>query len=299
MTNDRRWFSPPLYGLPNFADLFTSRQLVALSTFSDLVRSVRQDVISDAKKIGNTADAEEYAAAITTFLGLALGRCSDFNNAMCRWKPSGQQIIQLFSRQAIPMVWDFAEANIMGDSAICWHTAYNICADAIESIVVGSHSRGNANQEDAANSPNGSNSLLVSTDPPYYDNIGYAPLSDFFYVWHRRTLHALYPGLFSTVLVPKMPELTAAAERFGGDKQKAKEHFESGFRKVFTGLRHRLDPRYPLTVYYAFKQEDEEESKGDEMEAGDTLSLTTGWETLLEALLSSGFGVWSRWGPTH
>jgi putative DNA methylase len=295
MTNDRRWFSPPLYGLPNFADLFTSRQLVALSTFSDLVRSVRQDVISDAKKIGNTADAEEYAAAITTFLGLALGRCSDFNNAMCRWKPSGQQIIQLFSRQAIPMVWDFAEANIMGDSAICWHTAYNICADAIESIVVGSHSRGNANQEDAANSPNGSNSLLVSTDPPYYDNIGYAPLSEFFYVWHRRTLHALYPGLFSTVLVPKMPELTAAAERFGGDKQKAKEHFESGFRKVFTGLRHRLDPRYPLTVYYAFKQEDEEESKGDEMEAGDTLSLTTGWETLLEALLSSGFSITATW----
>jgi putative DNA methylase len=132
---------------------------------------------------------------------------------------------------------------------------------------------------------------MVSTDPPYYDNIPYAAISDFFYVWLRRTVGRLYPQLFSTVLVPKMPELTASPERFGGDKEKAKEHFESGFRRTFTHLRERLDPRFPLTVYYAFKQDDEE-SGGDGSEAPNgAVDLTTGWETLLDALISSGFTI--------
>jgi putative DNA methylase len=136
----------------------------------------------------------------------------------------------------------------------------------------------------------------VSTDPPYYDNIGYAALSDFFYIWLRRTVGDLYPELFSTVLVPKLPELTAAPERFDGDKQKAKEHFEAGFRRAFTALRAKVDPRFPLTVYYAFKQADEAsgepvESDGDESR----VDLTTGWETLLEALMSSGFQITATW----
>ena len=132
---------------------------------------------------------------------------------------------------------------------------------------------------------------MVSTDPPYYDNIGYAALSDFFYVWLRRTIGDLYRPLCDTVLVPKMPELTASPERFEGDKEKAKEHFESGFRRTFTHLRERLDPRFPLTVYYAFKQDDEE-SGGDGAEsANGSVDLTTGWETLLDALISSGFTI--------
>src|SRR5690606_14252592 len=122
--------------------------------------------------------------------------------------------------------------------------------------------------------------MVVSTDPPYYDNIGYAALSDFFYVWLRRTIGNLHHPLCDTVLVPKMPELTASPERFEGNKQKAKEHFESGFRQTFAQLRDRLDPRFPLTVYYAFKQEDEESTSDGDEEVSGSVDLTTGWEAL-------------------
>lgn len=194
------------------------------------------------------------------------------------------------------MVWDFVEANIMGETAICWHTACNICADAIETIGVANSCRGFAAQADAANGASGIGGLLVSTDPPYYDNIGYAVLSDIFYVWLRRTVGELHRPLCDTLLVPKMPELTASPERFGGDRDQAREHFESGFRHAFSGLRGRLDTRFPLTVYYAFKQEDEEESTGeDDGEEGRGVDLTTGWETLLEALISSGFAITATW----
>jgi putative DNA methylase len=133
---------------------------------------------------------------------------------------------------------------------------------------------------------------MVSTDPPYYDNMSYASLSDFFYVWLRRSVGALHPAVFQTIVVPKGPELIADAHRFGGEASKAKEHFESGFRKTFTALRENLDARYPLTVYYAFKQEDEEEG-GSDSDGGESggVDLTTGWETLLEALISSGFTI--------
>jgi len=155
---------------------------------------------------------------------------------------------------------------------------------------------GISRQIDAANSWNNLNGLLVSTDPPYYDNIGYAALSDFFYVWLRRTVGDLYPDLFQTILVPKTPELTAAPERFDGNKEKAKEHFESGFRKAFTALRGKMDPRFPLTVYYAFKQEDEKTGEDqDENIASNSVDLTTGWETLLNALLDSGFEITATW----
>jgi putative DNA methylase len=135
---------------------------------------------------------------------------------------------------------------------------------------------------------------MVSTDPPYYDNIGYSDLSDFFYVWLRRTVGSLYPQLCSTLLVPKMPELIASPERFDGDKEKAKQHFETGFRNAFTALRDKMDPRFPLTVYYAFKQDDED-SGADEDSQVSGVDLTTGWETLLEALSSSGFQITGTW----
>jgi putative DNA methylase len=295
MTNDRRWFSPPLYGIPNFRDLFTPRQLTAMATFSELVREIGADVERDASVAGLSGDeAGLYGQTVTTFLALAVGRCSDFNNALCRWKPSGEQLMQLFGRQAIPMVWDFAESNILGDRGVCWHTAVGICAEAVETLTVGNETPGHASQIDAATGANGISNLLVSTDPPYYDNIGYAVLSDFFYVWLRRTVGVLYKDLFSTLLVPKLYELTASPERFDGDKQKAKEHFESGFRKAFTALREKMDPRFPLTVYYAFKQDDEEsDAAGDE--GTSFVDLTTGWETLLEALISSGFQITATW----
>jgi len=269
-------------------------------TLSDLVKAVRADVARDALDAGlGKREAEAYAATVVTFLALALDRCADFNNSLCRWKPSGQQSLQLFARQAIPMVWDFCEPNIMGEKAVCWYTAVGICADAIETVPTAQMCFGIPRQIDAASSWDELKGVLVSTDPPYYDNIGYAALSDFFYVWLRRTIGDLYPDLFNTILVPKEPELVAAPERFDGDKEKAKEHFESGFRKAFAALREKMDLRFPLTVYYAFKQEDEEagNDESEEQQAGSRngVDRTTGWETLLEALLGSGFQITATW----
>jgi putative DNA methylase len=202
--------------------------------------------------------------------------------------------MNLFGRQAIPMMWDYAEANILSTCVGAWQTCSEYTADCVEVLTAGSRQLGYARQIDAATGANGIVNLLVSTDPPYYDNISYAALSDFFYVWLRRTVGSLYPTLCSTVLVPKVPELTAAPERFDGDKEKAKVHFESGFRRAFTSLRDKMDPRFPLTVYYAFKQDDEE--SGDEDSDGTSgVDLTTGWETLLEALSGSGFQITGTW----
>jgi putative DNA methylase len=283
------------YGLTRFEQLFTPRQLTSMVTFSDLVKEIASELRSGALAAKLSAqDADDYARTVITLLALALDRCADFNCALSTWKPSGQQQMHLFTRQAIPMVWDLAEANILGEKAICWHNAVKITADAVESIILDMTQLGSARQIDAATGANGIKDLLVSTDPPYYDNISYAGLSDFFYVWLRRTVGSLYPDLFTTVLVPKMPELTASPERFGGDKDKAKEHFEMGFRNAFTALRDKMDPRFPLTVYYAFKQDDEESEDSDD-EGNSGVDLTTGWETLLEALISSGFQITATW----
>ncbi len=282
------------YGITQHWQMFTPRQLEAMVTLSDLVRQVAKDVECDALgALGTTKKANEYAATITVFLGLALDRCASFNNSLCRW--NGNQTVFLFTRQAISMLWDFSEANIMGERAVCWHTAVDICADAVQTIAPSSIAQGCARQIDAASGANGTEGLLVSTDPPYYDNIGYAALSDVFYIWLRRTLSDLYPELFSTVLVPKLRELTAAPELFDGDKDKAKSHFESGFRKTFTALKDKLSASFPLTVYYAFKQDDEASGADEEEDRIAGVDLTTGWETLLEALNSSGFQITATW----
>jgi putative DNA methylase len=293
------WCTP--YGITRIRQLYTPRQLTAMLTLSDLVRDMVLDVCKDAKEAGlSDTEATDYANVITTFLALALDRCADFNNAHCRWTAGNQKVMNLFGRQAIPMAWDFAEANILGGAVGAWSTCKDYVADCIEVIGKSSNKGGNGRQVDAAGAWNDVRGLLVSTDPPYYDNISYAGLSDFFYVWLRRTIGDLYPDLFKTILVPKAPELTAAPERFDGNKEKAKEHFESGFRKAFTTLREKMDPRFPLTVYYAFKQEDEkagsdEDDNGDGEGSSNGVDLTTGWETLLDALLGSGFQITATW----
>lgn len=283
------------YGLTRFDQLFTHRQLTAMVTLSDLVKEIVTDVRRDALAAKFSAEgADSYAHTVITFLALAIDRCSDFNNGLCRWSSTNQKVMNLFGRQAIPMLWDFAEANILCECVGAWKTCSEYVADCVEVLTTGSVQFGHARQIDAATGANGIKNLLVSTDPPYYDNISYAGLSDFFYVWLRRTVGSLYPDLFSTVLVPKMPELTASPERFGGDKDKAKEHFETGFRNAFTALRDKMDPRFPLTVYYAFKQDDEESDDSDDV-GNSGVDLTTGWETLLEALISSGFQITATW----
>ncbi len=287
------------YGLRKYGDLFTPRQLTAMVTLSDLVREVREDVRRDALAAGlSEADADAYTAAVATFLALALDRCMDFNNALCRWEASRVEIKNLFARQAIPMVWDFAEGNPLGSPRSGFDVCLERVLDGLEHIYSPGSSSGHARSIDAAQAWDGLRNVLISTDPPYYDNIGYAALSDFFYVWLRRTVGDLYPDLFTTILVPKEPELVAAPERFGGDKRMAKEHFEQGFRRAFAILREKMDPRFPLTVYYAFKQDDVESGADEEEDAAngeERVDRTTGWETMLEALVGTGFQITATW----
>lgn len=286
------------YGLDSFDKLFTPRQLIALATLSDLVREIRPKVQDDASRAGMASpDAETYSQAVTTFLALAVDRCADFNNSLCGWSPSNEKVMHLFGLQAIPMVWDYAEANILGHSVGAWSTCCEYVAKCTEVLITGEEGSGHAYQIDAGALANDLTNILVSTDPPYYHNIGYAAISDFFYVWLRRTIGDLYPDLFSTLLVPKLPELTAAPERFNSSKEQAKEHFESGFRRAFTALRKRMDPRFPLTVYYAFKQDDETVGLDEETGNNDApiLNRTTGWETMLKALLDTGFQITATW----
>jgi putative DNA methylase len=298
LPDDALGFRVQNYGIRKHWQLFTPRQLTAMVTLSDLVREVRADVRRDALAAGlSEAEADAYAATVTTFLALALDRCADYNNSLCRWVSATQKVENLFGRQAIPMMWDFGEANILGDSVGGWVTVVDRAGECLKAIGPGL-AGGHARPIDAASPWDGLANVLVSTDPPYYDNIGYAALSDFFYVWLRRTIGDLYLDLFGTILVPKEPELVAAPERFGGDKRKAKEHFEQGFRRAFAVLREKMDPRFPLTVYYAFKQDDEESGADQEADGNgnaERVDRTTGWETMLTALVETGFQVTATW----
>ena len=284
------------YGLDTWGELFTPRQIVTQVRMSDSLQTMTEEIERDATTAGlSTSDARGYARTVCSFLALAFDRCADFNNALCRWSASNQKVMNLFAKQALPMVWDFAEANTLGDSVGAMKTCVEYAADCIEVLTVSSNLGGVAVQRDAAAGETKLSEIIVSTDPPYYDNIGYAALSDFFYVWLRRSIGRLHSDIFATMLVPKDPELTATPVRFDGNRQKAKEHFESGFRSVFTSLRDRLDQHIPLTVYYAFKQSDNADSSDEEGESNGSVDLTTGWETLLEALISSGFTITATW----
>ena len=283
------------YGLATWGHLFTDRQLLSLLTLSDLIRESHNEIKSAGLNCGLSNErADQYAKDVCTFLALSLDRCTDFNNVLCRWSPSNEKVMNLFGKQALPMVFDYAEANLLGASVGSWDTCSAYVADCIEVLSTGKFQHGVALQLDASAEQSETKDILVSTDPPYYNNISYAVLSDFFYVWLRRSIGAYYPDLFNTVLAPKTPELIAASNRFDGDVLRAKQHFEDGFRATFTALRQRMDERFPLTVYYAFKQEDEDQK--DESGEGVTgVDLTTGWETLLEALISSGFQITATW----
>lgn len=291
------------YGMTHHADLFTLRQLAAMETLSDLAKDVRARVLSDAKATGMADDdlrleeggtgATAYADAVSTFLSMGVNRCSGFNSSLCRWGADNEKIMNVFGRQTLSMVWDFGEANILEETVGSWPTCKDYVAECIQVATGYGSTPGQVEQLDAAHAIRKEKNLLVSTDPPYYDNIGYADLSDFFYIWLRRTLGGIYPQLFSTLLVPKAAELVADPSRFDGDKDKAKEHFEDGFKQTFTLLKEKLDLRFPMTVYYAFKQDDEGEPDDEEESGG--VSLTTGWETLLESLISTGFQITATW----
>ena len=291
-----RDFKTPNYGLSTFGDLFTLRQLVALTTFSDLVGEAAKRVQTDSTKAGLAHDyvplrdggdgAAAYADAVAVYLAFALSKQTDLGNSLCRWEPIAQCPRQLFGRQAIPMVWDYAEGNPLGDSSGSWMIFVNGIVKAFSKSFdsVQSSALGYANQADAK-AQSISSDKVVSTDPPYYDNIGYADLSDFFYVWLRRTLTPVFPELFTTMAVPKADELVATPYRHGG-KDKAEGYFLDGMTQTFHGLSDQTHPGFPVAIYYAFKQS---ESKGN---AG---TASTGWETFLDAVIRSGFVIGGTW----
>jgi putative DNA methylase len=286
---DPRAITAPNYGLRRWADLFTSRQLLSLVTLSDLVIETRERVLRDALAAGSPSgdplesggqDAVAYADAVATYLGLGVSRTADLANSLTTWSSSRDQTRNLFARQAIPMAWDYVEvspfAGAAGDVAVATETM----ARAI-GLLPASH-EGKVVQRDAAAVTDALS--LISTDPPYYDNITYSDLSDFFYVWLRRSLRSVYPALLSTMLVPKAEELVANPYRHDG-KSGARSFFEDGFRRVFARARDHALLDYPITVYYAFKQSDPD----------DDGSASTGWETLLDGMIRSGWVITATW----
>ncbi len=272
-------FRVQAYGMTRHRDLFTPRQLVALTTFSDLVAEARQQAIADGA-------SPDRANAIATYLAFAVDKSVDYGSSICSWHSGRDTIRNTFGRQAIPMVWDFAEVNPFSDSTGNWMACVDWVWKALEHTPASNS--GAVAQLDATTV---SRTALFSTDPPYYDNIGYADLSDFFYVWLRRSLGNIYPDLFSTLLVPKKQELVATPYRFGGSRERAQQFFEEGFHQAFAQMRRGQCPDYPLTVYYAFKQS---ESDGED-ENGSEAVASTGWETMLEGLLRANFQVTATW----
>ncbi len=303
-----RNFNTPIYGLNTYDKLFTLRQLVALTTFSDLVREVREKVLHDANSAGWSVDgaslntdgkgANAYADAVATYLAISVDRLADRNSTICSWDVTRDSTRNTFARQAIPMVWDYAEANPFSESSGNFQGTIDWVAEVIAASPC--NKPGVIRQRDATEIINGIKHPLISTDPPYYDNIGYADLSDFFYIWLRRSLKDIYSELFDTPLVPKERELVATPYRFGGDKKKAQEYFEEGLKKVFDLMSQTHDPKNPFTVYYAFKQsesenEDEDGVSSKSKKGGSRVTASTGWETMLEGLINSGFMITGTW----
>ena len=299
LPDNSRWFSPPDYGMKTYADLFTPRQLAALTAFSDLVSEAREKVKADACAAGmnpaaprlaeDGTGARAYADAVATYLGLAVGRAADYWSSNTTWANGGEFIRSTFARQAIPMVWDYAETNPFSGSTGNWTGHLDWVWKVVNSLP-SFEAQGTAALNDATANVSPTDNVVVATDPPYYDNIGYADLSDFFYVWLRRTLADIHPALFRTLLVPKAAELVATPYRFGGSREKARDFFESGLGQAMANMRAAQAPDYPMAVFYAYKQA---ETKTDGDKNGATAS--TGWETMLSGIIANGFAITGTW----
>ncbi|MCI2185069.1 DUF1156 domain-containing protein [Bifidobacterium tibiigranuli] len=275
------------YGMTHWADLFTNRQLVALTTLADLVGEVRDQVLADAKGAGmpdgdrldaGGNGAQAYADAISVYLALAVSRLTDRCSSICGWDNTCEKMRNVFARQAIPMTWDYAEVNPFSTKSGNLLGQVEWVAEAVESVPA--YPISEAQQTDAAT--RSYEGAVVSTDPPYYDNIGYSDLSDYFYVWLRRMLDDVLPSVTSTILTPKAEELVANPYRHDG-KAGAAEFFVDGFNHVFKHIRNDANPDVPMTVYYAYKQQDA--SNG----------TSTGWYALLDGLIRSGWEITATW----
>ena len=338
------------YGMLRWRDLFTPRQLVALTTFSDLVGEATARIRSDAEAacstmsavtsrketassrnetaargvqdgvrdgVRNAAEtglpddspplpdghplpddhslpdddrplrdggtgAAAYAEAVSLYLALAVSKIANLGSSITSWMSDRGAFRETFARQAIPMMWDYAEANPFARVGGSLETVLAKGAMVIDALPAKGH--GHSAQRDAASQTTRS-LAVVSTDPPYYDNIGYADLSDFFYVWLRRSMRPVFGDLFATLAVPKAEELVATPYRHGG-KDAAETFFLDGMTRAFHRLSGQAHPAFPVTIYYAFKQSETKRRAG---------RYSTGWETFLGATIRSGFAVSGTW----
>jgi len=271
-----RWFSPPQYGIKNYSDLFTNRQATTLTTLCTLLNVVSRKIHEDTL----CEHREGYSAAITTYLAIAISKLTNTCAMTTTWMTDRGAFRETFSRQALPMSWDFAESNPLGEQGASFLENLSKSAASITTLPLGI---GAAENISATSAPLAGS--VISTDPPYYDYIGYSDLSDFYYVWLRHALRDTYPTLFNKTLSPKLTELVADPYRHGGKKE-AKEFFENGFTSFFDHARHHSNKSYPTSVYYAFKQQDSKTKEG---------SSYTGWETVLEGIIRSGWQITATW----
>jgi putative DNA methylase len=289
-----QYMAAPRYGMTKHADLFTPRQLVALTTFSDLVAEAREKAIADAIAAGLPDDdvplaeggtgARAYGESVSIYLGFAVDKGANLWSSLCSWMSDRGALRETFARQAIPMIWDFAEANVFSSSGGNFDMFVKRSVDVLQFLIL--DKAGNVFQHDAASEIESDSVVkLISSDPPYYDAVPYADLSDFFYVWLRHSIGSVYPEIFNTLLVPKSQEMIADSFRRGG-KAKAKDFFEDRLIKVFRRANKLNHPAFPVTVYYALKQTEAD---------SENQIASTGWETILEGLIQSSFSIDGTW----
>ena len=293
LPHNPRDFKTPNYGMSSFADLFTDRQLVALTTFSDLVSEAREKVLADALVADMDTDArrladggtgaEAYADAVATYLGLCVSRQVNRSSNLNFWDPGGAKVQQVFARQALPMVWDFCEANPFSNSSGNFVGQVGYLANVV-AVAPSTTTQAAVIQQDAAGNTDLINDAIVATDPPYYDNIGYADLSDFFYVWQRRTLREVWPDLFRRVLAPKEEELVATPYRHGG-KDAAERFFMDGMASALRNMHRSGRDEFPMTLFYAFKQS----------EVAKEGLTSPGWATFLQGLVDARYLIDGTW----
>ncbi|MBX3668835.1 MAG: DUF1156 domain-containing protein [Rhodocyclaceae bacterium] len=285
----------PLYGMTTFGDIFTRRQLVALTTFSDLITEVSKQIEIDATKAGMPTDgvsienggsgARAYSEAVAMFLAFGVDKMANYLSSLCTWHSGAkyETVTSAFGRQALPMTWDFAEANVFSDSSGGWIGGVQWLSKVVENLT--GRTPGHTIQHDAALMQDFVPYPVVSTDPPYYNNIGYADLSDFFYVWLRRSLKPIFPGLYSTLATPKATELVATPQRHGSREQ-AEAFFLQGMTQAIRNLAAQAHPAFPVAIYYAAKQSETSDEDG---------TSSAGWDTFLEAVTRAGFSITGTW----
>lgn len=280
------------YGVSHWHQIFTPRQIVTLTTFANLIEKLKNQIRLDAINAGHKDDqiglehngrgALAYAESICLVVALSIDKLADYSNTVCSWNQKNQNITHLFSKQAIPMAWDYVE-NAALNSGFSIENITESIAKSFESLPA--NIEGKAFQQDCSLIEPSERMAVISTDPPYYDNIAYADLSDFFYIWLRKSLKPIFPNLFSTLAVPKMEELTAMSYRHGGQRE-AEEFFLTGMTKALTKISECSHPAFPVTIYYAFKQSEHNEKNG---------VSNTGWVTFLNAIIKSGFLISGTW----